>query len=137
MPPKDIEDARALATELVDALNARDLERLMALTHPEIEFHSRFIALEGGVYKGHAGMSEYFRDIEAAFVNARWEIDEIVGWRGDELVIVIRTTGNGRESGVPIDTTTPQVWTFRDGMPWRNVTYSSVEEALNAAVVPE
>ena len=126
-------DADALATAVVEALNARDADALAALVHPDIEFHSRLVALEGRVYRGRNGLADYLRDMEAAFTNARYEVDEIVGWRAEDLVVVIRTTAQGHESGIPIDVLAPQVWSFRDGKPWRNVTYSSRDDALAAA----
>jgi pimeloyl-ACP methyl ester carboxylesterase/ketosteroid isomerase-like protein len=130
-------DAEALAAAIVAALNARDLDALGSLAHPDIEFHSRLVALEGRVYRGHEGMAEYFRDIDAAFADATWELAEIVGWHGSDLVVELRTTARGHESGVPIDVVTPQVWSFREGKPWRNVTYSSRAEAVRAAGLAE
>ena len=130
-------DADELAAAIIEAMNARDPDALVALVHPDIEFHSRLVALEGRVYRGRGGLADYFRDIEAAFADARWELDEIVGWHGNELVVTIRTTARGHESGVPIDVVTPQVWSFREGRAWRNVTYASRAEALEAAGLSE
>src|SRR5688572_2984454 len=92
-------DAEGLAAAIVAALNARDLDALISLAHPEIEFHSRLVALEGGVYRGREGMADYFRDIDAAFADVHWELGEIVGWRGSDLVVELRTTARGHESG--------------------------------------
>src|SRR5688500_17545574 len=95
-------NASELVGAVIDALNARDPDALIALGHPDLEFHSRFAELDGRVYRRRDGFVDYFRDIDGAFANARWDLDEILGWRGDDLVLVIRTTAEGHESGVPI-----------------------------------
>ena len=49
-----------LAGQVLDALNRRDLSRLIALTSPEIEWHSIFAELgEGGMYQGPGPGSTY------------------------------------------------------------------------------
>ena len=44
------------AMEVLDAVGRRDPERLIALSDPEVEWHSFFaIGQEGGFYRGHDG----------------------------------------------------------------------------------
>ena len=48
----------------MDALSPRDLSRLIALSDPEIEWHSFFAELGGGgVYRGHSGTRRYIDDL--------------------------------------------------------------------------
>lgn len=128
-----VESVEQLAGLVVDALNRRDPDALHELVHPEYEFHSRLIAVEGGVYKGRDGFARYFSDLDASFNDMRWELDEILGSPVRGLVIVIRTRAVGRQSGAPIDVMNPQVWEFRDGRVIRNTVYGSKDEALAAA----
>jgi ketosteroid isomerase-like protein len=126
-----------LAAAVAHALNERDPDALLGLVHSDFEFHSRLMAVEGRVYRGRDGFRDYFRDIDESFTDTRWSFDEIVGRSGDEVMVVFRFNARGRESGTPVDVHTAQVWTFRDGKVWRNVTYASRAEALKAAGLSE
>jgi ketosteroid isomerase-like protein len=129
----DESDLEKLAAAVLDALNGRDSDALLALIHPDYEFHSRFAAVERGTYRGPEGIRDYFRDLEEGFADAHWELREVVDAPGDEVVTVFQFIARGRKSGVPVDLLTPMVWTFRDGKVWRNVIYPSKAEALKAA----
>lgn len=49
-------EALELVDGLVDAVGRQDLERLLELTDPEVEWQSVFAQLrEGGLYRGWAG----------------------------------------------------------------------------------
>ena len=130
-------DANQLAESVIEAMNRSDPDAVFALVDPEVEFHSRLASLPGHAYSGQQGLRDYFRDLGEAFADPRFELDEIVGWQGDHLVVVIRTVAQGRESGLPIDVLTPQVWSFREGRIWRVTTYRAKAEALEAAGLSE
>ncbi len=130
-------DLDALAAALVDALNERNADALLAVVHPDYEFYSRLVAVEGRAYRGRQGFLNYFRDLDEGFTDVRWNLEEIVGGRGDDVMVVFRFTAHGRESRTPVDVLAPQVWTFRDGRVWRNVIYASRTEALEAAGLAE
>ena len=49
--------ARDLLTTAYDAFNARNLERALALMHPEVEWPN---GMEGGYVHGHAGVRDYW-----------------------------------------------------------------------------
>lgn len=125
-------DIGALAAAMIDALNDRNTDGLLALVSPDYEFHSRLVAVEGRAYRGREGFQNYFRDLDESFTDVHWALDEIVGGQGDDVLVVFRFTARGRESGTPVDMLAPQVWTFRDGRPWRNIIYASRSEALKA-----
>lgn len=134
--PRAETETRALTGSVLAALNARDVDAIAALLHPDGELRSRISTSEGRSYRGREGFRDYFRDVDEAFDGFHWELHEIVGWYGDDLVIVLRATGRGRTSGAPIDQLFPQVWRFKDGKPWRNTVYHSLEEALAATNQP-
>ena len=127
------EQVEVLVAAFVEALNAGDADAMLALVHPDYEFFSRLVAVEGRAYRGPEGFADYFRDIAEGFSGARWELMEIVGGRGDRVMLVFRFTAVGRESRAPVEMAVPQVWTFRDGLVWRNDVYRLREEALKAA----
>ena len=130
-------DAQKIAGSVIDALNRRDPDAMLAFVHPDAEFRARLAAVEGRTYMGLEGFHQYFRDVAETFADPHWALDELVGWRGDNLVVAIRFTARGRDSDVPVEVVAPQVWSFRDGRVWRNVTYRSKAEALEAARLSE
>ena len=61
-----------LAHQVIDAVEHRDLVRLIELTEREVEWHSAFVVGgTGGVYRGHAGMREYVKDMNDAPLGLR------------------------------------------------------------------
>ncbi len=124
-----------LAERVADALNRRDLEVLEELFHPDFEFHSAIARAEGGVYRGVEGMRQYFRDVDAAWERLRIDLED-VREVGEQLLVLWRVTATSR-SGIPLDQVIAQVWTWRDGMPWRNESFTDVREAFKAAGLRE
>ena len=60
-----------LAREVMATLSRRDVERLIALADPEVEWRSFFAIGEGGVYRGHDGTRRYLSDLSDAFTIGR------------------------------------------------------------------
>jgi ketosteroid isomerase-like protein len=54
-----------LVREWAQAINARDIERVVALSHSEIELHPMQIAVSG-LYTGHDGIRSWINDILAS-----------------------------------------------------------------------
>jgi ketosteroid isomerase-like protein len=132
------ENLDRLIQEILDAMNAQNPDAVAALGDPEMEFHSALASVvEGRVYRGRDGLADYFRDIGDAFGEVRWGPFEIVRRTGDDVVLLLRATVRGRGSGVPLEQASPQVWSFRDGKPWRNIVYPSLAEALEALGLSE
>jgi ketosteroid isomerase-like protein len=99
----------------MDALGRRDLPCVIALTDPEVEWHSFFAELgDDGVYRGHDGIRQYLSDLDDAWEILRADVDEGVGV-GDVAVLLGRIHYRGRISG--IETEAPAGWMlkFRDG----------------------
>ncbi len=74
---------------------------------------------------------------DSVWANFRVEIVELRELDDGRAVVIYRVTGEGRGSGVPLDTRTGQVWTFRDGKLWRNQSYTDPQEALGAVGLSE
>src|SRR3954447_3247194 len=103
-----------LACVVLDALGMRDTERLIELTHPEIEWRSFFAVSVRGVYRGHDGTRQYMADLNDAFEIVRPEVDDTLAV-GDVVVLVGRLHYRGQGSGV--ESESPAGWMFkcRDG----------------------
>src|SRR5215211_6708933 len=105
-----------LAHRAYDAFSSGDLEALLALTDPEVEFTSLVLEAEGGggTYRGHEGVREYFESLRGVF--ADWH-SEIVGTRafGEMLVIQSHGVATGGASGVRLEQDFWQAARVRDG----------------------
>src|SRR2546423_13880931 len=51
----------------IEAFNTRDVETFIAVCNAQIEFHSAFGAVGGGIYHGHDGVRSWHRDFEDAW----------------------------------------------------------------------
>jgi ketosteroid isomerase-like protein len=121
-----------LGRELMRTLNARDPDRLIASSDPEVEWHSFFATLgESGVYRGHEGTRRYMRDLSDAWEVVRADIDDALAV-GDVAVLVGRIHYRGRESGVDDDSPAGWVLKFRNGKLVRFRAFREPERALEA-----
>jgi hypothetical protein len=71
-------------TRVVDAINRRDVEAVLRELDPGIEWHMALQVLvggEAGVYHGHEGVREYFRDMASSTL---W----VLRWRRIALLAV-------------------------------------------------
>ena len=106
MSEENVERAR----QIMEAVAERDLQRLLSLTDPQVEWHSFFDLGEKGTYRGHDGMRRYVSDLHDAWEIIRPEVDDTL-CVGDVVVLVGRVHYRGRDSGVEADA--PAGWIFK------------------------
>jgi ketosteroid isomerase-like protein len=123
----------AFVAEVVDALNARDIPRLTAYIHPDVEYHSILGEVEGEPYRGRESVGRYFADLADGFESVQWRTLDTVEGTSGRLVVAFEMEARGRASGVEFRRAFWQVWTVRDGLVWRNETFNDREEALRVA----
>jgi ketosteroid isomerase-like protein len=122
-------------TELaMAAFNERDIEGIVALTHPEIviELFGGFADLMGGRFEGHEGVRRYYTDWFATFETMRVDLEELLP--ADECTVAmtrLTATAEGSESEVEIPGAI--VYAFEDGKIRRAGFYYDRSEALQAA----
>jgi ketosteroid isomerase-like protein len=89
-----------------------------------------------GVFRGHEGMEQFFRDWLGTWndyeITAREYLDA-----GESVVIVFRQRGTGRGSGVQIERDFFGIYDLRESKVVRYRQYESREEALEAAGLRE
>jgi uncharacterized protein len=103
-----------LARQVMETLSQRDIERLVALADPEVEWHSLFAELgEGGVYRGHEGTRKFIRDISEAWEIVRADVDDALAVN-EVALLVGRIHYRGRGSGVEAELPTGWTLRFRD-----------------------
>ena len=125
-----------LAAKVFELLNGDNLAALEQLTDagmidPQIEIRSVIATAEGRVYVGIDGIHEWSDAVHSTFGGLHLEIEEFHE-AGDRAVLVVRVTGVGKASGVPVEQLLGQVWTWRDGMLWCNEVYLDPYEAFAA-----
>ncbi len=99
----------------LEAGNRGDVEGLLEVLDPEVEWHTALHALLAGdatVYRGHAGVREMLRDMYEAFDEIQIEVPEIRDL-GDRLVArsIWQGAGHGPESSIALT----GVYTVRKG----------------------
>jgi len=109
----------AVARRFAQAITSGDREAGVAACDPEIEFRS-VLGISGRAYVGHAGIREYFDDIESAW--AEWSVDvERIAEASDGRVPIVMTMhARGKGSGAPLAQRTAHVWTVTNGRLLRN-----------------
>src|SRR4051794_4873436 len=108
------QDQLQLARELFDAVARRDLERLLELTDPEVEWHSFFaLGEEGGTYRRHDGLRRYVDDLNDAWDVISPEIDG--GVVAGEIVVLVGRVRYRGKLGVGAEEQAGWVLKFRAG----------------------
>ena len=79
---------------------------------------------------GHVGRGE--RDLD----DYRFELEEILD-RDDHVLVIGRVLGRGHASGVPINQPLAMLFTFRDDKAVRGRSFTSKQDALEAAGLRE
>ena len=128
--PDNVELVRR-ATEL---FNAREIDRALELVPDGIVMDwSNSIGPLKGVYRGRQEVTRLWSAFLDAWDSVRWDPEEIIEVDDSHLVVVNHVEMRGRGSGVDIDATGVQLWTFEGGEPQRIKLFQSKEEALEAA----
>ena len=124
-----------LARRAYEALQRDDIEAFLAFVHPEVEWHSLVLEVEG-VRHGHEGVRGWWRGLRGAF--PEWNPSVVnVRSHGNRVVIHAHATGSGAASGVGIDNDFWQVAEIRDGLIVRYRAVRTEREALEAAGLSE
>jgi ketosteroid isomerase-like protein len=119
---------------LLDALNARDFDSLTAFLDPEVEFRSVLAVAEGGpAYTGTDGLRKWADNVDSIWADWHQEVVDFREVSDDQAVAVTRATGRAKASGVPLDTCTGNVLTWRHGKGLRLAAYSDPRDAFDAA----
>jgi ketosteroid isomerase-like protein len=122
----------------VDAFRRRDASAVGELFDAEAVFRSAIVGgIEGGTYRGHADIEQYFSDMDEAFEDWHTENERFFETGDGRVVLVYRIKGRGKGSGVPIDQQVGIVFGFRDGKIVLGEIYLDPQEALAAAGVRE
>jgi ketosteroid isomerase-like protein len=119
------------------AFNRRDIPAFLESLDPDVEWMPIMAALEGRVYRGHAGVRQWIEELAAD-----WELFEVhtEDFRdlGDRVLVLGHWRARGRGSGVQLENQAA-AWLseVKGGKVVRMRTYSDRREALEAAGLSE
>lgn len=128
-------DNVTLVMRSFEAMCAWDVDSLLQLYHPEVEFLPLTgTRVESGGYRGHDGVRAYMSEARDL-----WDLLEPVGEVftdvGDRVLVMGRCRVRGRASGAESNPACAWVVGVRDGVIVSHRTCESFEEALRAAGV--
>jgi ketosteroid isomerase-like protein len=90
-----------------------------------------------GPYHGHEGLRRWWQDIEEAFDEIGFEIEQLIDVDDERVLSVQRIVGRFRLSGIEVDTPWASVIYVRDGKIARAVGYASRRRAFKAVGLTE
>src|SRR4029453_14804552 len=119
-----------------EATNSGDYDTAESYLHPEIEFHTYVRSPEAGVYRGKEAVRQYNLGLFQQFERIRFELEELVD-AGDRAVVVTTHHALPKGGQQEMNAHVAEVWTIRDGLLAERRSYSSRNEALEAARLRE
>jgi ketosteroid isomerase-like protein len=115
------------------AITAGDLDAFLALAHPSIEFNSLIAEADGGAFKGHAGVREWWDQVIVS-LDVRPNPEQIESFRDRGIT---RLQLAGTVEGVQVPQEMWMAWRVRDGLLAWWTTYRTEREALEAVGLSE
>jgi ketosteroid isomerase-like protein len=122
----------------LEAFNSGDVERILTFVDPRFEVSiPAEVSAEPDTYRGHEGVRRYFETFAEAMADIRFAAERVWTAGEEDLVVELRLTATGRQTGIPVEQRVYLVWTVRDGRARRVDTYASLAPALVSAGLPE
>jgi ketosteroid isomerase-like protein len=128
MPGEGIETVRRAH----QALNAGEIDALIALCGPDFRLDMSDRVFNPAVYHGHEGIRAFYAEVMDVWESFTWDVREIEAHEG-LVVAFLESTGKARGSGLELDRRSAMVWRV-DGATARSLTfYRDPAEAVAAA----
>jgi ketosteroid isomerase-like protein len=121
-----------IARRTYEAVSRGDLATANSYIHPDIEFHTYARAPEAGVYRGRDAVQRYNENLFEQFDSLRIEVEEVVDF-GSRVVVVSTQHAIPKQGQEAITVHLAEVWTVRDGLLAERHSYSTKDQALEAA----
>jgi ketosteroid isomerase-like protein len=125
------DEASTAVLAVIDAYNARDLDRLIGQFHRDVEWHTTPGFLWPGPYRGRDAVRGLFEHWWQGWDTGHADVTEIAS-DGDRAMLSADV--HGRSAGDGLDVHVPLNWVFhmRDGLIHLVVSYESADEARTA-----
>jgi ketosteroid isomerase-like protein len=125
------ENVELLFLNLIDAYNRGDVEAMVDLMHPEVEWYPLSAQVEGDEsYRGRDGIRLWAANSAAVWAEIEARIDEVRVL--DETVLAFGGLQGRFHSGVELEMDVAWVYRFRDGLMIWGRLYTKREDALEA-----
>lgn len=125
------EDATAAVVAMTDAYNARDMDALLALFRPEIEWHTSPGFLWPGPYRGRDAIRGLFEHWWQGWDTGHAEHEQLAA-DGDEVMLSAHIHGRSAGSGEDVEVRLNWVFHLREGLIDLVRSYDTPEEARAA-----
>jgi len=112
------------------AFNAGDVEGVIAVCDPEVEFQSTFAAVGGAIYRGHDGIRQWHRDLEETWGKEIRSDLETLYEVGERMLVFTVLHGRGEQSGAEVDLPAAMVIRLQNGVLHDFRGYSHRDDAL-------
>lgn len=138
MPEKFDEDLLSrrnveLMRRAYEGVGRDDYQPAFDLVVDDVVVRDRPEVPDAGIYHGREGMITALRSSDDSFEDFRLVPEDLIGVGDHHVVVVLRMSGRGRGSGVPVEETIAHLWTLRDGKATELQVYSDPEDALRDA----
>lgn len=115
----------------IGSYNAGDIEALVAMAHPEIEWEVAPEHPAATTHRGTEAVREYHEDWRNTVHDLTIDLRSVAE-AGDLVMTVCRLRGKGAESGADVEVDLALLTTFRDGKAIRVEEFLNPDEALRA-----
>jgi hypothetical protein len=126
-----------LHRRIMQAYSRRDIEAGIALSDPQIEIHTVFMAVGGGVYQEHDGLRRFQQEFEDVWGDGFLIEPEAFFDLGERTLAFTVVRARGRQSGAEATIPAAQVLRWRDGLCIHFKAYAHREDALRDLGVSE
>jgi ketosteroid isomerase-like protein len=98
----------------------------------DFELHQDAVVDAAGAFRGPDAPAQLIGRMQQAFRDISFEAQSFVEAPNGEVMVVVRTRGHGKASGMAVDKEQAHVWTFADGRAIGMRIYGQRAEALKA-----
>ena len=123
-------------TEIVrrahEALNAGDIETLVAVCDADFRLDMSDRVLNPSVYEGHDGIRAFYAEMMDIWESFTWEPTELREFN-EVVVSLLESKGKGRGSGLELDRRSAMLWHVSDEKALSLTFYRDPDAALAAA----
>jgi len=124
----------------MEAFNRRDWDAALELIAEDAVWTTYFATVAGEKSRyGRAAIRRAWEEAAEVFGGDAYQVEprDFRDLGSGTILVAVRLTGQGTESGVEVETEYAQLWTLRLGLAVRVDSYGDVAEALKAAGLPE
>jgi ketosteroid isomerase-like protein len=125
-----------VARRAYEAFNAGDISGWLPMHSADAELHDLPTVPDAGVHRGHVEMRTWAEGILETTEYLRFEPQRFIE-AGESVLVPVRASAMGRESGVPVEMSFFHVFEFSDGKIRCLRSYVDEAEALEAVGLSE